>query len=511
MLAFQSRTYHELLSSGIESHPGLNAVIERAGQLSFDIAICSDGPKRESALIIVRNDSLDVPGFTREITNIEIQLKEVGCKKISAFKATDNDFDSITQHLASQSKKSGSFVSPDSENKTYFNSLILKAVNAGASDIHFYTFPNGSGEINFDINDRPRLIDTRTREFINALINSALSSGGENYSGTGAEFEIADDNIDHVIVNDNGEYVGKIKLRISKTGTSNGIHCVIRVGRTSDTTQSFEQLGIAPDVISIYRTMSNVSSGIFILSGPTATGKTTTLNAFYECIDESRKVVLLGDPIEAEFKRKHMVLNSVNTKKEGFGYEEFIEASLRQAPKVIGIAEVRTAEVLQQVFQIALTGHFVATTYHAEDAFSALLRLLDDGIEPHKLGSGLLRAVGSQRLLSKLCKTCRKPVHHAVFGDVFTLNPDGCSDCEQGATGRINVSEVLVLDSVINDMLSTGNIAAAKKHAKDNGFKNMADRTMPLIKRGEVCLNQALATVPHIDSPTVFKYPEVEL
>lgn len=469
-----------------------------------DMCVCLD-PKANTAVVICEQEIAKNPDFAQYFSNVQNDLLGLGYPTVVGYYADKTEFASIYEdHRQSSGVSQNS--SPDTEERRNFNELILKAYRAHASDIHFYINPDASGRIVFDIHDRPVLIETKTKSYIDALINAALSSSGEGYAGTNSEFELVNDTINWRLLDESGKFFGEVKLRLNKVKTTSGTHTVIRLGRTHEATKSLAELGIADDNIAIMNMLSKLSSGIFILTGPTGTGKSTTLDSFYETIPEDRKIVLLGDPIESVFKRNNIVPISINAQKEGYGYIEYIQSALRQAPKVIGIAEARSAEVMKLVFEIALTGHLIATTYHAEDSFSALMRMHNDGIPPHLLGSGLLRAVGSQRLLRRLCDHCKIPVDSPDFGDVYQANKHGCDHCDKGVSGRLNVSEILYLDSFINDCLLKKDIAAARDHATKNGFRSMAVRAQELIVAGLVDPDDALAAVPGLIAPAEYIY-----
>jgi type II secretory ATPase GspE/PulE/Tfp pilus assembly ATPase PilB-like protein len=499
-------TYRAYKDQGLA--PTVN-LIRISDKQALDGSVCVVGGEGQSVHIIAPENAVSVPDFLGAMSNLSLDLNESGYSALNWYRCSEVEFEAISEDYQHSASNKSYEQSDDTEQLRALNSLVYKALQQKASDIHFYIHADGSGTITFDVNDVPREIESRPKQYIDALVNASLSSQGENYSGTGSDFERVDDAIILSVRDDDGTFFADVKLRTSKISTPAGAHTVMRINRTNQVTQTFEELGIAKDVIDMYETLAAEASGIVVIAGPTAAGKTTTLATFFESIHPDRKLVVMGDPIENLFNRPNVVPISINAKKSGFGYRDYIESALRLAPKAISIAEVRTSDVLHEVFNIALTGHLVGTTYHADDAKGAIDRLLKDGIPPHLAGAGVIKAISSQRLLKRLCDKCKRPGVHPVYGNVSYVG-SGCDCCDKGfMERRLNVSELLMFDAVINRLIADSDIDGVMAHAKKNGFVSMAERTVKLIEMGFVDPLDAIARVPKMIDAPAYVYRKV--
>lgn len=269
----------------------------------------------------------------------------------------------------------------------------------------------------------------------------------------------------------------KIDLRISSLPTIQGEKIVIRVLDSEANQLRLEDMGFTGANLARYRTMYKASYGLVLITGPTGSGKTTTLYATLQELNQpERNIITVEDPVEYRMEGVNQV--AVNTK-TGMTFANSLRSILRQDPNIIMIGEIRDRETAEMAIQAALTGHLVFSTLHTNTAAGAVTRLLDMGIEPF-LAASALRGVVAQRLVRKLCPVCKKKymADKAMRGWERFQNlacegkkgdeekpPDGlafyrqsgCDACRQsGYRGRIAVHEVLPVNAVLKDKIILG-------------------------------------------------------
>ncbi len=240
---------------------------------------------------------------------------------------------------------------------------------------------------------------------------------------------------------------GDVEMRVSTFPTLFGEKAVIRLFSSADTHQRLDDLGLPDEIVQTLKRQLGETGGAIVLSGPAGSGKTTTI---YACLrelvrmsDGRRSLTTLEDPIEVALSG---VAQSQVNPAAGFDLEMGLRSLLRQDPEVIAVGEIRDKATAEVAFQASLTGHLVMTTFHAGSAAEAVGRLLDMGIEPYVLRSGL-RVVVSQRLARKLCECAvPDPSPQAALGlpVAQVLRPVGCNRCAgTGYCGRIVLAELL--------------------------------------------------------------------
>jgi general secretion pathway protein E len=229
-----------------------------------------------------------------------------------------------------------------------------------------------------------------------------------------------------------------IDVRVSTLPTGHGERAVMRLLDKERGRLEPESLGMSPQVLASFDELIKQPHGILLVTGPTGSGKTTTLYAMLSRLDAaSTNVMTVEDPIEYDLPGVGQT--QVNPRIE-MSFARALRAILRQDPDVIMIGEIRDQETAQIAVQASLTGHLVLATLHTNDSVSALTRLLDMGIEPFLLSSSML-GILAQRLIRKLCPQCRKQDASGQW------HPVGCPKCSQlGYLGRTGVYELLVID-----------------------------------------------------------------
>jgi general secretion pathway protein E len=306
------------------------------------------------------------------------------------------------------------------------NALLTQAARDGASDIHIEPYERHSS-VRFRVDGTLREVVQPNRALHAALISRLKIM---------AELDIAERRLPQD---------GRISLRIgtravdvrvSTIPCAHGERAVLRLLDKSEGRLSLEALGMQGEVLRRFEQLVTQPHGIVLVTGPTGSGKTTTLYAALQRLDSaSSNIMTVEDPIEYELAGVGQT--QVNPKID-LTFAKALRAILRQDPDVIMIGEIRDFETAQIAIQASLTGHLVLATLHTNDASSAVTRLTDIGVEPFLLSSSLL-GVLAQRLVRKLCPHCKTDNH-----------PVGCAHCGQtGYSGRSGVFELLVTDDAI--------------------------------------------------------------
>jgi general secretion pathway protein E len=245
--------------------------------------------------------------------------------------------------------------------------------------------------------------------------------------------------------------VGKrvIDLRIASMPSSHGERIVIRLLDKSARLYSLPELGMDELTLQRFRNAISVEHGLILVTGPTGSGKSTTLYAALKELDtRERNAVTLEDPIE--YQLDGISQTQINLKK-GMTFASGLRSVLRQDPDIIMVGEIRDSETAIMAVQAALTGHLVFSTLHTNDAASAVTRMMDLGIEPYLLASSLV-SVLAQRLVRRLCQNCRKPLG-AV--DTQEYIAPGCNACRNtGYRGRLGICELLIVDESMRGLIT---------------------------------------------------------
>ncbi|OGV34990.1 MAG: pilus assembly protein PilB [Lentisphaerae bacterium GWF2_45_14] len=294
-----------------------------------------------------------------------------------------------------------------------------------------------------------------------------------------------------------------VDLRVSTLPTSYGESVVLRVLDRSVVNLDLDVLGIGEDVLEKIRQMINMPNGIFVVTGPTGSGKTTTLySAIKEVNHIEDKILTAEDPVEYDVEG--IIQLPIN---EGIGmtFGRALRAFLRQDPDRIMIGEVRDLETAQMAIQASLTGHFVFSTLHTNDAAGAVTRLIDMGVEPFLITSSLVGILG-QRLIRRVCPNC-KTAFDPTDEDLVALNLErsdvgdrkfyygkGCSVCnETGYKGRKSITELLVCNPQIKELIvQSAPTVVIRDKARELGMRTMREDGIRSILNGETTMEEVL-------------------
>jgi type IV pilus assembly protein PilB len=290
-----------------------------------------------------------------------------------------------------------------------------------------------------------------------------------------------------------------IDLRISTVPTIYGEKVVLRILDRSSVVLDLNQLGFEPKQLEVIRRAIVAPYGLVFMTGPTGSGKTTTLYGILsEIKDPSKNIVTVEDPVEYKLEG----INQVQVKAEiGLTFAAALRSFLRQDPDVMLVGEVRDLETAQICIRSALTGHLVLSTLHTNDAPSAVTRLIDIGIEPYLLAPSLLLVV-AQRLVRKLCPDCKEAYEPTAeqlksvkLSAELIYRPKGCPKCNQlGYRGRACISEVMQVNPEVQGLISQG--AAFQKIrevAKASGMQTLYESSIKKVEQGITSLEEALS------------------
>lgn len=289
-----------------------------------------------------------------------------------------------------------------------------------------------------------------------------------------------------------------VDIRVSTIPTVWGEKVVMRILDKGTVPLELAGLGFDTRQIELLRKALAAPYGLFFVTGPTGSGKSTTLYAAVnETIDPSKNIVTVEDPVEYKIEG----INQVAIKPEiGLTFAAALRAFLRQDPDVIMVGEIRDQETATICVRAALTGHFVLSTLHTNDAASAITRLIDIGV-PHYLLTPSLIMIMGQRLARRLCQRCKEPYEPVLdqhggikFKSDLIYRASGCEACKgSGYKGRMVVAEVMLVDDAIRALISRGaNHAEIKDMARKNGMTTIFESGIRLVEKGftsydEVC------------------------
>jgi general secretion pathway protein E len=354
------------------------------------------------------------------------------------------------------------------------NSLLFQAVKERASDIHIEPFEKDL-LVRFRIDGVLYEILRPPKRFQNSIASRVKIMGGLNI----AEKRLPQDGRIRLKV------AGRdIDIRLSTLPTSHGERIVMRLLDRETVLLSVDQLGFDPAQLHTFNDLIHHNHGIVLVTGPTGSGKTTTLYAALNQINTPDvNIITIEDPVEYQIAGIGQI--HVNPK-INLTFANGLRSIVRQDPDVILIGEIRDAETAEIAIQASLTGHLVFSTLHTNDAPSAITRLVDMGIEPFLISSSLLAAI-AQRLMRVLCPECREPDHpDAVSLGALDIpdaanhtfyKPRGCPQCLQtGYIGRSAIYEMLIIDDAIRDLINrNADSNAIKKTARTQGMLTLRE------------------------------------
>ncbi len=354
----------------------------------------------------------------------------------------------------------------------YVNYIIQNAVKEGASDIH--------------IEPGEKKIKVRLR--IDGILFESMNPPPSMAAAITSRLKImADLDISERRVPQDGRIrcvVGgrKLDLRVSSLPTGYGEKIVMRILDTKSINVQLEDLGFDDQTLDIWKTQINQPHGILLVTGPTGSGKTTTLYSSLRQIDKSKlNVSTVEDPIEYHLDG---ITQTQTHAKIDMTFAKALKALLRQDPDVIMLGEIRDHETAHTAVQAALTGHLVLSTLHTNDAPSSVTRLVNIGLEPFLVGAAL-NGVLAQRLLRRLCQHCKAQESPSEeMGEFLEMNglpsdelwmPQGCEKCRNtGYSGRVGIYEMLAIDDTLRDVIARNpNVSEFRRLCLERGMNSL--------------------------------------
>ncbi len=375
------------------------------------------------------------------------------------------------------------------------NSVFARALDTRASDIHIEPFEHHLA-IRFRIDGVLQEIETPAVQLAPAVISRLKILSKLNI----AERRLPQDG--RIQLRLQGR---PIDLRVSTVPTMHGESVVMRILDKQSINLDLDAIGLSAQNLRNFKAVLDKPNGIFLVTGPTGSGKTTTLySALNRLNTVDRKILTVEDPVEYQISG----VNQIQTaSKVGLDFASALRSILRQDPDVVMIGEIRDRETAAIAIQAALTGHIVLSTLHTNDATSAITRLLDMGMEDYLLTS-TVNAVMSQRLVRVLCEHCKREepldmasIEHMGVGhllpddaDVQVCVPVGCDACAHtGYRGRMGIHELLMMnDAVRHEVLKKSSSEQLYRVAREHGLINMFEDGFGKVLAGQTSLAEVL-------------------
>lgn len=377
------------------------------------------------------------------------------------------------------------------------NRILSEAIQQGVSDIHFEPLEN-------DLRVRYRIdgvLQTRhqpAREYQSQLLSRVKVISGLDI----AEHRLPQDGRIRLRLGDR-----EVDFRVSTIPVSNGERIVLRILDKGNLSLSLSRIGMEPSALNSFRNFISLTEGIVLVTGPTGSGKTTTLySAITDLATDQVNIMTIEDPVE--YKLQGIAQIGVRPK-IGLTFAAGLRHILRQDPDIIMIGEIRDRETAEIAIQAALTGHLVLSTLHTNDAPSALTRLVDMGIEPYLLSSSVV-GVLAQRLVRTLCPLCREAYQPdptelkclSLSGHTDPLyRVKGCAGCYgTGYRGRRGIYEVLPITHLIKQQITlSADALALRRLAIDQGMESLAQSGAKLVRDGATSIEEVLRVTRGIE------------
>jgi type IV pilus assembly protein PilB len=373
----------------------------------------------------------------------------------------------------------------------YVNYLISNAIKEGVSDIHI----------------EPKKTKSKARYRIDGVLFENMESPIKMHPAVVSRIKIMSNlDISERRLPQDGKItviVGgrNVDLRVSTLPTNHGEKVVIRVLDSQSIVRGLEHLGMESDVEDSFREQIALPHGILLVTGPTGSGKSTTLYSSLTQMDGDRmNISTVEDPVEYEldFCNQVQVIEKI-----GLNFASSLRSLLRQDPDIIMIGEIRDAETAHIAVQAALTGHLVLSTLHTNDAASSITRLVNIGIDAYLIAASL-NGILAQRLVRRICPDCKQPFdvtdNVRPFIEEHGLSPEelfkgtGCEKCRQsGYVGRIGIYELLVIDDMYRDMINKdSSVSNMRQVFQNSGAATLFNDGIKKIKKGLTTIEEVL-------------------
>ncbi|MEI6075418.1 MAG: GspE/PulE family protein [Verrucomicrobiota bacterium] len=376
----------------------------------------------------------------------------------------------------------------------FVNQVLKDAIELRASDIHLEPFED-EFKIRYRIDGelQDTAVPPQLKQFQPAIVSRIKILSHLNI----AEKRLPQDGRIKVRIDQ-----AEVDIRVSIIPMLHGEAVVMRLLRQNSTLRGLSEIGMNQRELEHFQHVLQLPHGIILVTGPTGSGKTSTLyTALNEINDSVRKIITVEDPVEYQLKGVNQI--QVN-EKSGLTFARGLRSILRHDPDVILIGEIRDAETAQIAVQASLTGHLVFSTLHTNDAPGALTRLVDMGVEPYLVASSL-EAVLAQRLVRVLCPQCKQPDNSAraqsfklklgIAADKTIFKSVGCRECRNtGFFGRHAIFEWMDTDEEIRQLiLKSASTDQIRKAARDAGMRTLAEDGWRLVAAGVTTVEEVLS------------------
>ena len=439
--------------------------------------------------------------LNKDITIVVCNPEHIDSLLIATYGEEDSSIDDILGDLGESFTESQEDLSEgdlaDMANQTpiirFVNLVLQQAIKDKASDVHFEPFEDQfriryriDGAL-YEMAPPPKNLAVPVTSRVKVLSNMNISERRIPQDGR-IKMTIAGRPVD---------------LRVSTLPTQFGESVVLRVLDKSVVNLDLEALSLPDDILQTIRDLVDRPNGIFIVTGPTGSGKTTTLySALREVNSVETKILTAEDPVEYEIDG---IMQVAVNHKVGLDFSRALRAFLRQDPDKIMVGEIRDLETAQIAVQASLTGHVVLSTLHTNDAPGAVTRLIDMGLEPFLI-SASLEAILAQRLVRRICPSCRtayEPGHELI--EMLDVDPleiadkdffygDGCAECSNtGYRGRVGLFEMIVVSDAIRELINNrAPTLTIKQKALEQGMRSLRDDGLRAIFDGNSTIEEVL-------------------
>jgi type IV pilus assembly protein PilB len=373
--------------------------------------------------------------------------------------------------------------------------LLIEAHRVGASDIHLEPLDK-KFRVRFRIDGVLQEMQAPPKRLQSAIVSRLKIMTG---SMSIAEKRLPQDGRIQVKIKKK-----PIDLRVSTIPTNHGESVVMRVLDKSSLMLGLPELGFFSDDQEIFERLIKLPDGILLVTGPTGSGKTSTLYACLNYINKpDRKIITVEEPIEYQMNG----INQVPVNSEiGMTFPAALRSILRQAPNVIMIGEIRDLETATIATNASLTGHLVFSTLHTNDAPSAVARLIDIGVQPFLVASSV-RAIMAQRLVRRLCVHCRQPgelnetelralrIESGQLREAEVMKPVGCEECRRtGYKGRMGIFEIFVIDDEVRHMINKRSpTLLLRQRARELGMRTLREDGVRKILAGLTSADEVIS------------------
>jgi len=369
------------------------------------------------------------------------------------------------------------------------NSLFFQAIKKGASDIHIENAEK-KGEVRLRIDGALKKHLDLDKSIIGLVINRIKVISHLDIS----EKRVPQDGRTQISIS------GKtLDVRVSILPTYHGERVVMRILAQSENIPTLESLGFQKNLSNQLHKLLTHSHGMILVTGPTGSGKSTTLHACLQSIaSPDKNIITIEDPVE--YNADNISQIQVNSK-VGLTFAAGLRSILRQDPDIIMVGEIRDSETAEIALRSALTGHLLLSTLHTNDSTSSLSRLMDMGIEDFLISSTLL-GVLAQRLARKLCVNCKEKTELldalieelGLPRDKNYFKAVGCKECDfTGYKGRQAIGELFIIDDSVKEMIKDGfNDHQVREAMKDKGMETIADKLKDMLIFGETSYEEAI-------------------